>query len=1170
VDNEFPKRYNFEKWVSYIYRAYKYFSNYEKKNCELFYNLSLLTYQAVYERIEEILVENFNEENLNIKKKIRSNESIIKNLKGKPLSEMQECIHIANEIFKAVDFNNSNSECGLKIKMSFYELWGKIQSIEGQTIIVNESNTDTIICSLIETLRIENVHKSNLSKEKTNALLYKLINITKTIDIKNCATSVELWLLIVQSAINVNNFNVAFLCINNCFDNYSCIYNEEIIIENNFSDNYQRFWIIKALLKFNDLIHIMIENKNFYEKVNDMHMKALKYCIHALINLRYLSNLNSPLYKEIFFRIWNNILEIINFKESYIILQKYIEKIVEEVNYINSNKIESKNVFIHFSSDLVPIFIKIIETLYNISLFNNSKETSKYLIEKAFRSFPAQFHRDILELRVKYYYNNENGLISGAFHELEDDKQAELWNLLSSMEFLGNKKGYIAIQNSIRLSGDPIKKAEKMIRLADWMYKNEYDDAEINSVLTMASSLLGNIFENKESEIKLNEDSITSCTVEQLELIIKLYCIKILIHNSKKDVINMIRCCGYYVNHVAKKTYNEFIKKAFVDHEPEPKKKEKKKKEKKDSDTKNEDDELVKEKNKEKEKELFSSFSEKCGFFPSSEKEWLMFSWPSIITEYIISYDDQPEILCMRTLNNAIYLVAACLNIVIESITLGCFSYAVPFLWLSLHLTTYWLNGIEQSKALCIIYALYSYYANKFGFKNLYCEYYFNVKNELTNINFDIFDRKGYKRDPKILYIFNEIPFDIRSIYLQIANIYLLLNKDIWDIRFIIKNVVVNENISENEKSKYYFYKAFCEYYIMHRYNKSELECNKSIVRNCISYEKILAVIIKLWCYIRQLKFYKFLNGDIKKYIYYFVKQYDFKRCSSTYLYGLLYYYVSLTYTRVAIETSTEELYDDIFKFLEKAEKVFESQDYYLLLFECYKTHSTVLLKYINYNAKNTKESFIRSLDFMNKAEIVLNEYAELYKDTLNETIINNNMRMKLVEMKTTVFRKIYKYVDPIIENKEILNENIINNYLLNVDINKSILQKWKEINNNTFDEIMKYYKAYSLKDNKTSKFLYNCISCFKVFLKNKKKELPAICPNRVKNIKKQNSVSGIPQINNNSIYITETINSQILLNIYKEIINYGIKEQEYAVLRKASEELFYLIIDSSDVQKFM
>jgi hypothetical protein len=235
----------------------------------------------------------------------------------------------------------------------------------------------------------------------------------------------------------------------------------------------------------------------------------------------------------------------------------------------------------------------------------------------------------------------------------------------------------------------------------------------------------------------------------------------------------------------------------------------------------------------------------------------------------------------------------------------------------------------------------------------------------------------------------------------------------------------------------------------------------------------------------------------------------------------LLYYYVSLTYTRVAIETSTEELYDDIFKFLEKAEKVFESQDYYLLLFECYKTHSTVLLKYINYNAKNTKESFIRSLDFMNKAEIVLNEYAELYKDTLNETIINNNMRMKLVEMKTTVFRKIYKYVDPIIENKEILNENIINNYLLNVDINKSILQKWKEINNNTFDEIMKYYKAYSLKDNKTSKFLYNCISCFKVFLKNKKKELPAICPNRVKNIKKQNSVSGIPQINNNSIYIT-------------------------------------------------
>ncbi|KAG4082971.1 hypothetical protein H8356DRAFT_1437307, partial [Neocallimastix lanati (nom. inval.)] len=553
VDNEFPKRYNFEKW-------------------------------AVYERIEEILVENFNEENLNIKKKIRSNESIIKNLKGKPLSEMQECIHIANEIFKAVDFNNSNSECGLKIKMSFYELWGKIQSIEGQTIIVNESNTDTIICSLIETLRIENVHKSNLSKEKTNALLYKLINITKTIDIKNCATSVELWLLIVQSAINVNNFNVAFLCINNY--------------------NYQRFWIIKALLKFNDLIHIMIENKNFYEKVNDMHMKALKY---------------------------------------------------------------------------FPIFIKIIETLYNISLFNNSKETSN-INRKSIRSFPAQFHRDILELRVKYYYNNENGLISGAFHELEDDKQAELWNLLSSMEFLGNKKGYIAIQNT-----------EKMIRLADWMYKNEYDDAEINSVLTMASSLLGNIFENKESEIKLNEDSITSCTVEQLELIIKLYCIKILIHNSKKDVINMIRCCGYYVNH-------------------------KKKKEKKDSDTKNEDDE----------KELFSSFSEKCGFFPSSEKEWLMFSWPSIITEYIISYDDQPEILCMRTLNNAIYLVAACLNIVIESITLGCFSYAVPFLWLSLHLTTYWLNGIEQSKALCIIYALYSYYANKFGFKNLYCEYYFN------------------------------------------------------------------------------------------------------------------------------------------------------------------------------------------------------------------------------------------------------------------------------------------------------------------------------------------------------------------------------------------------------------------------------------------------------------
>jgi len=52
---------------------------------------------------------------------------------------MQECLHIANEVFKSIDFTKNNSECCLKVKMSFFEIWGKIQNIEGQNININES-----------------------------------------------------------------------------------------------------------------------------------------------------------------------------------------------------------------------------------------------------------------------------------------------------------------------------------------------------------------------------------------------------------------------------------------------------------------------------------------------------------------------------------------------------------------------------------------------------------------------------------------------------------------------------------------------------------------------------------------------------------------------------------------------------------------------------------------------------------------------------------------------------------------------------------------------------------------------------------------------------------------------------------------------------------------------
>jgi len=1165
--------------------------------------------EGIYSRIETIIEENSNDESLNLNKRLKNNESILKILKGKPLLEMQECIHIANDIFKNANLNSTSKECRITVKMSFYEILGKIQNLEGQTINIVETNLENTVCTLIESLKEDNLHKANYSKDKVNNLLNKLVDSAKKLSIKDDATSIEVWLFIVQSSINTNNYSIALLCINNCFSHYTCIYNDDINLKDSINNNFCRYWTIRALLQYNDLIKTMIENKIFYEKEVDMYIDALKYCIYSLINIRYLSNLITPIYKEVFYRIWNNIVELIKHKEIYSTLQKYIEIIVEEINIINTQKTESKNVFIYYSNELIPMFIKIVETLYNLSKYNKSKENSKTIIERAFRGFPTQFHKETLELRLRYYYNNENGLVSGAIHELDNFKQSDLWFSFSTIESYGHQKCYLALQNSIRLSENSLAKAEKMILYADWMYKNNYNDDEINSVLITTSLLLDNVFENKDIENDIDENSINNCSLEQLELIIKMYCIRILVQNSKTKIINMIKCCGYYIKYIAKKTFNEFLQESYIDNPPVPKKKDKdgehaeknkkkesksKEKENKTKENKNKENINItsrdKEKEKEKEKAKISAFiAEKSSLFPSTEKEWLKFLWPSLIVDYIFSYKGEHDILCINNLNNGIYLISACINIVLESIKIECYSYSLPFLWFSYYLTTYWLSGVDKAKSLCLIYSLYTYFGEKLEFDDIYTDNYIKFKEELTNIDFNLLDNGGYKKNNKMLSVCNDIPFDIRAVYLEIANIYILLNKDMWEIHYILKNIIINDNFDDKLKSKFYFYTNLSQFYLSNNYDECISIAEKTISLNCSSLEKMKSVILLLWSLIRKNKLYKFLEGDTKKEIQNYLNKTNNNRYSSQYFNGHLYHYSVLTYIRVVDEIKTDELFNEIFTYIENAESIFKNQEDYVSLIKCYITHANIYLKYVKYNMKKPKESFIQSIECIDKAEKVMNNLLNIYSNTIDETLLKKHLQMSILETKTYIYRKSYSFVDPIIDSKDIVNDNVINNYLLTVDIDKKINYKWKILQNSIINEILRYYKLYINQEYKTSVFLYNCSNCFSVYVKSKKAILPPIISKDRRSFSKdtkslyhkRGSVM-IPLMNNeyalkkrdykNIDELTE-IDSKFLINIYKDIINYSINENEYGILRKASEELFYFYCDNNEnasVPKFM
>ncbi|OUM70222.1 hypothetical protein PIROE2DRAFT_56907 [Piromyces sp. E2] len=1090
IDDTFPRRFNYEKWIGYIYRIYKYFGNYNKKNCKLYYHLSIVLFEAIYSRIESIIAENSNDENLNLKKRLKNNESILKILKGKPLLDMQECIHVATEVFKNINLNDDSSskDCCISIKMSFYEIWGKIQNIEGQTININETNLENTVCTLIESLKIDNINKSNYNKEKANNLLNKLVDSAKKLAFKDDATSIEVWLYIVQSAININNYRVAFLCINNCFNHYTFIYDENI----NLKDN--------------------------------------------------------------------------------------------------------------------------IKTLYNISKYNKSKENSKTLIERAFRGFPTQFHKEILELRLKYYYNNENGLVSGAIHELDNIKQSDLWFSFSTIESYGNQKCYLALQNSIRLSENPLKKAEKMISYADWMYKNNYSDDEINSILITTSTLIENVFESKETDNDMNEDSIKSCSIKQLELIIKMYCIRILVQNSKKKIINMIRCCGYYIKFIAKKTFNEFLQENLNNNSTSTKKKEKNKKDSNESDENKNGNEISKEKSKDKTKEnskskenekdininskdkdkekdktkLHAYLSEKSNLFPSSEKEWLKFLWPSLIVDHIFSYEGESDILCINNLHDSIYLIASCMNIVLESIKIECFSYSLPFLWLSYYLTMYWLSGVDKAKSLCLIYSLYVYFGEKLEFYDIYTENYLRFKEELAKVDLNIFSSNGFKRNTKMLSVYNDIPFDIRAVYLEIANIYILLNKDMWDVRYILKNVIINDKINDKLQSKYYYYTSISQYYISNNYDESILIANKALSLNCSSVEKMKSVILILWCIIRKNKLYKFLEGDTKKELQKYLKNTNKNRSSDQYFNGYLYYYAVLTYIRVVDDIKTDELFNEIFTYIENAESIFQNQEDYASLIKCYITHAYVYLCYIKYNMKKPKESFLKSVDCINKAEDTMNNLLQIYSNTIDETLLNKYLKLKIIETKTKIYRKIYSFVDSVIDSNNIRNDNVINNYLLTADIDKRINSNWKSLKDNVINEIFGYYKLYINQEYKTSVFLYNCSNCFSIYLKAKKTTLPNIHLKKRKSINKElrppqkrgsimvsslNNEFGIGHKNYKSIGELDAINPKFLINIYKDIINYSINEHEYSILRKASEELFYFYCDNNEdvpISKFI
>ena len=1145
--------------------------------------------------MEALIIENNNDESINLKKKMKSNESILKSLKGKALIDVQECIHTANEVFKNINLNNDNIECSLKLKLHAYEIWGKFQNIDAQNINVNESNLDSTICTLIEALRVENVQKANYNKDKANTLLNKLVSSAKKRKIVENSTSVELWLLIVQSSINVNNYYVAFLCINNCFNCYPCIFQEKIDVQNKVQDDLCRYWIIKALLLYSDLILKMIENQIFYKNITEMKLDALKYCVYALINIRYLTCYNSPLYIDVFFRIWNNIVQLLNHKESYPLLQQYTEKIVTEINIINNNKLEDKNIFIHYSSDLVSIFVKIIESFYNVSCYNNKKDTIKTIIEKSFRNFPTQFHKEILEMRLKYYYNNENGTVSSAIHELDEEGQSDLWYAFSMMETYGQKKSYLAIQNSIRLSNDSLKKADKMIAYADWMYKYDVDDDEINSLLLTISTILENVFEKKETEIDMDESAITSCSITQLELIIKMYCIRILVQKSKKNVINMIRCCSYYISYVARKTFNKYILRYHSNNpitvtkkKGNKQEKEKKKGKKGESKEKEENNNMDIEKNKEDEKiktndnieeeeqditKVSPAILEKCGSFPTTEKEWLEFKWPSILVDYIYSYESDLGILCMHELSNGAFLNAACINIVLESINLECYSYALPYLWLSYFLTTYWLKGIDQIKSYCIIYTLYSFFGYKLGFENIHIDNYLLLQEELTNADFDFIKKSEYKTDTKMLSVFNQIPFDMRSIYLEIAHIYNLLKKDIWDTRHILKNIVVNTTMNDRDKSKYYYYNALTQYYITYNfYDESIAIVNKTLDLKCNTMERMKAVILKMWCAIRQNKLYKFLEGDMKRNIQNFLEESNCKKNSVQYINGHLYFNIVITYVVVIDKIKTDELFDDIFQYIEKAEEIFESQEDYLLLIKCLIEHALILVNYVNYDIKRCKESFIKSISCINKAEKCMDQLLALYDNTLMKTILENDLKMKIVETKTTIYRIIFNFVDPVLGLNE-LNENIIKKYLLTLDIDQHIIEQWKVINNEIVNEIIKYYKLY-INQNKTSTFLYNCNNCFSIYLKSKKTTLPQL-PDRKKSMNNFRALthrkcSTMP--NPTEVFTSDSITQEFLINTYKQIINCAINEKEYEILGKASEELLYLTENHENMEllKFM
>ncbi|ORX38801.1 hypothetical protein BCR36DRAFT_18967 [Piromyces finnis] len=219
-----------------------------------------------------------------------------------------------------------------------------------------------------------------------------------------------------------------------------------------------------------------------------------------------------------------------------------------------------------------------------------------------------------------------------------------------------------------------------------------------------------------------------------------------------------------------------------------------------------------------------------------------------------------------------------------------------------------------------------------------------------------------------------------------------------------------------------------------------------------------------------------------------------------------------------------------------------------------------------------------------------MNNLLDIYSNnSIDYILLNKVLQMKIIEIKTKIYRKIYNYIDPIIDNNYILNDNTINNYLLTTDTDKNINKKWKILNNNIINDILKYYKLYINQDYKTSIFLYNCSNCFSIYVNSRKTTLPSITSKEKRRFSKDSKILShkrgsimIPFINNDcsfeninyrNINEINDINPKLLIKIYNDIINYCINEQEYDILRKASEELFNLYydnIENSSVLKFI